>query len=125
MKAGYIEHKQTRRNGRALSGANSDGAENLRCTLEYESALAFGEERLDSGNQVSGDTFSGEDHSPLVRADVVKSLFDIQEVFRGFWRQFGGGQSCQRKQVYGIQVCLVYPGQCRWPSSWLGGGNRR
>jgi len=70
VKAGYIEHKQTRRNGRALSGANSDGAENLRCTLEYESALAFGEERLDSGNQVSGDTFSGEAHSQLVCADL-------------------------------------------------------
>ena len=78
MKAGYIEHKQKRRNGRALSGANSDRGENLRCTLEYESALAFGEERLDPGNQVSGDTSSGEDSSQLVCADVVKSTFDMQ-----------------------------------------------
>ena len=69
MEAGYIEHKKKRRNGRALRGANSDRAENLRCTLEYESSLAFGEERLDPGNQVSGDTSSGEDHSQLVCAD--------------------------------------------------------
>jgi len=63
VEAGYVEHKKERRNRRALRGANSDRAENLRCALEYESALAFGEERLDPGNQVSGDTSSGKDSS--------------------------------------------------------------
>jgi len=50
--------------------------------LEYKLALAFREERLDPGNQVSGDTSSGEDRSQLVCADVVKSTFDIQEESR-------------------------------------------
>jgi len=50
VEAGYGEHKKEGRNWRALRGANSDRAENLRCALEYESALAFGEERLDPGN---------------------------------------------------------------------------
>jgi len=86
VEAGYIQHKKKRRNGRTLRGANSDRAENLRCTLEYELALAFGEERLDPGNQVNGDTSSGEDHSQLVCADVVKSTFDIQEESR--WLSF-------------------------------------
>jgi len=31
-----MKHKKKRRNVRALRGANSDRAENLRCTLEYE-----------------------------------------------------------------------------------------
>jgi len=79
VEAGYIRHKQERRNWRALRAANSDRAENLRRALEYESALAFGEERFDPGNQVLGDTSSGEDGSQLVCADVVKSTFDIQE----------------------------------------------
>ena len=79
MEAGYIMHKQERRNWRALRGANSNRAENLRRALENESALAFREERLDPGNQVRGDTSSGEDGSQLVCADVVKSTFDIQE----------------------------------------------
>ena len=82
--AGYIEHKKKRRNWRTLRGANSDRAKNLRCTLEYESALVFGQERLDPGNQVSGDTSSGEDHSQLVCGHVVKSTFDIQEESRYF-----------------------------------------
>ena len=79
MEAGYIKHKQERRHGRALRGANSDRAENLGRALEYESALAFGEERVDPGNQVGRDSPSGEDGSQLVCADVVKSTFDIQE----------------------------------------------
>ena len=60
MEAGYIKHEEKRRNGRALRGANLDRAENLRRTLEDKSALAFGEERLDPGNQIGGDTSSGE-----------------------------------------------------------------
>ena len=79
MEAGYIKHKQERSNRRALRSAKSHRAENLRCALEYESALAFGEERLDPGNQVRGDTSTGEDGSHLVCAEVVKSTFDIQE----------------------------------------------
>ena len=79
MEAAYIEHKKKRRNRGALWGANSDWAQNLRRALEYESALAFGEKRLDPGNQVGGDASSGEDISQLVCADVVKSTFDIQE----------------------------------------------
>ena len=46
--------------------------------MEYESALAFGEDRLDPGNQVRGDTSSGKDSSQPVCAEVVKSTFDIQ-----------------------------------------------
>jgi len=79
VEAAYIKHKKERRNRRSLRSANSDRAENLRRTLENVSALAFGEERLDPGNQVRGDTSSGEDGSQLVCADVVKSTFDIQE----------------------------------------------
>ena len=79
MEAGYIKDKKERRNRRALRGANSDQAETLRHSLEYKSALVFGEGRLDPGNQVSGDTSSGEDISQLVCADVVKSTCDIQE----------------------------------------------
>jgi len=78
VEAGYIKHKMERRNQRALRGANSDRAENLRSALEYESALAFGEDRLDPGNQVRGDTSSGKDSSQPVCAEVVKSTFDIQ-----------------------------------------------
>jgi len=80
VEAGYIKDKKKWRNRRALRGVNSDRAENLRRALEYESALAFGEERLDLGNQVGGDPSSGEDVSQLVCADIVKSTFDIQEV---------------------------------------------
>jgi len=79
VKAGYINHKKEWRNWRGLRSANSDPAENLRRALEYESAWVFGEERLDPGNQVHGDTSSGEDGSQLVCADVVKSTIDIQE----------------------------------------------
>jgi len=79
VEAGYIKHKEVRRNRRALSSANSDGAKNLWRALEYESALVFGEERLDPGNQVRGDTSSGEDGSQPVWADDVKSTFDIQK----------------------------------------------
>jgi len=78
------KHKKERRNQRALRSANSDRAENLSHALEYESALAFQEERLDPGNQVRGDTSSGEDSSQLVCADIVKSTFDIQEESRNF-----------------------------------------
>ena len=79
MEASYIKDKKEWRNRRALRSANSDQAANLRHALEYESALAFGEERLDPCNQLGGDTSSGEDSSQLVCADVVKSTFDIQE----------------------------------------------
>jgi len=82
MEGSYIKHKKKRRNRRPMRGANSDWAESLRCTLEYESALVFGEERLDPCNQVSGDTSSSEDRSHLVCADVVKSTFDIEEESR-------------------------------------------
>ena len=44
----------------------------------------FGEERLDPGNQVSGDTSSGKDSSQLVCTDIIKSTFDIQEESRYF-----------------------------------------
>jgi len=50
VEASYVEHKKEGTNRRALRGANSDRAKNLRWALEYESALAFGEERLDPGN---------------------------------------------------------------------------
>ena len=66
MQAGYIKHKKKRTNWRSLRSANSDRAEDLRRALENESALAFGEEKLDPGNQVGGDTSSGEDGSQLV-----------------------------------------------------------
>jgi len=79
VEAGYIKHKKERRNRRALRSTNSDRAENLSRALEYESTLAFGEERLDPGNQVRRDTSSGEDGSQLVCADVVKSTLDIHE----------------------------------------------
>jgi len=46
VEAGTIKHKQKRRNWRALRGTNGDRAEELRCALEDEPALAFGEERL-------------------------------------------------------------------------------
>ena len=79
MEAGYIKHKKKRRNGRALRGANHDRAENLRHTLENKSALAFGEKRLDPGNQIGGDTSFGEGIGQLVSADIVITSFDIQE----------------------------------------------
>jgi len=79
VEAGYVKHKNESRNRSALRGANSDRANNLRRALEYVLALAFGEERLDPGNQVRGDTTPGEDSSQLVCTDVVKSTFDIQE----------------------------------------------
>ena len=79
MEAGYIKQKKKRRYRRALRGANRDRAESLRRPLEYESALAFGEERLNPGDQVGGDTSSGEDIGQLVCTDIVKTTFDIQE----------------------------------------------
>jgi len=77
--AGYIKHKKKERNGRALRGANGDRAEILRRTLENKLALAFGEERLDPGNQIGRDTSFGEGIGQLVSADIVKTSFDIQE----------------------------------------------
>jgi len=50
VEAGYIKHKEKRRDRRALRGANGDRAEDLWCALEDELALAFGEERLDPGH---------------------------------------------------------------------------
>jgi len=79
VEAGYIKHKKEGRNRRSLRSANSERAEDLRRALENESALVFGEARLDPGNQVRGAISSGEDGSQLVSADVVKSTFDIQE----------------------------------------------
>jgi len=79
VEAGHIKHIKERGNWRALRSATSDRGENLRRALEYESALVFGEERLDPVNQVHGDTSSGEDGSQPVCADVVKCTFDIQE----------------------------------------------
>jgi len=64
---------------RALRGANCDRAENLRRALQYESALAFGQERLDPGDQVGGDTSFAEDIGQLVSTDIVNTPFDIQE----------------------------------------------
>jgi len=79
VQAGYIKHKKKTRYRRALRGANRDWAENLRRALENESALAFGEERLNSGNQIGGDTSFGEDIGQLVCTDIVKTTFVIQE----------------------------------------------
>jgi len=79
VEAGYIKHKKKRRNRRALRGANRDRAENLRRVLENESALAFGEERLNPGNQIGGDTSFGEGIGQLVSADIVKTTFVILE----------------------------------------------
>jgi len=79
VEAGYIKHKKKMRNGRALRGAKRDWAENLRRSLENKSALAFGEERLDPGNQIGGDSPFGEGSGQLVRADIVKTSFDVQE----------------------------------------------
>jgi len=79
VEAGYIKHKQKVRNGQALRGANRDRAENLRRTLENKLALAFGEEGLDPGNQIGGDTSFGEGIAQLVSADIAKTSFDIQE----------------------------------------------
>ena len=79
MEAGYIKHKKEGRNRRALRGANRDWAANPRHALEYETALAFGEERLDPGDQVGGDTPFGEDIGQLVCTDIVKTTFDILE----------------------------------------------
>jgi len=79
VEAGYIKHKKKRRNGRALRGGNLDRAENLRRTLEDKSRLAFGEERLDPGNQIGRETSFGEGIGQLVSADIVKTSYDIQE----------------------------------------------
>jgi len=79
VEASYIKHKKKRRTRRALRGANSDRAENIRRALEYELALAFGEERLDPGKQVGGDTSLGEDNRHLICADMVRTSIDIQE----------------------------------------------
>jgi len=79
VEAGYIKHKKKWRNGLALRVANLDRAENLRRILEDKSALALGEERLDPGNQIGGDTSSGEGIGQLVTADIVKTSIDIQE----------------------------------------------
>jgi len=79
VEAGYIKHKMKRRDWRTLKGANSDWAENLRGTLAHESALAFGEERFDPGNQIGGDPSFGEGTSQLICADSFKTTFDIQE----------------------------------------------
>jgi len=79
LEAGYIKHKKKRRNRRALRGANRDWVEKLRHALENESALAFGEERLNPGNQIGGDTSFGEGIGQLLSADIVKTTFDIQE----------------------------------------------
>ena len=52
VEAGYIKHKMKRRNRRALRGANRDRAESLRRALDNESALVFGEERVNPANQI-------------------------------------------------------------------------
>ena len=79
MEAGDEEHKEKRRNGRALRGSNSDWAESLRCVLEDESARVFGKERLNSGNQIGGDPPFGQDTSQLVSTDVVKITFHVRK----------------------------------------------
>jgi len=79
VEASYIKHKQKRRNRRALRGSDRNRAESLWRTLENESALGFGEERLNPGNQVGGDASFGEDIGQLVSAAIVKTDFDIQE----------------------------------------------
>jgi len=78
VEAGYVKHKKKRRYRRALRGANRDRAESRRCALEYDTALAFGEERLDLCDQIGGDTPFSEDIGQLVCADIVKTTFDIQ-----------------------------------------------
>ena len=77
VEAGYIKHKKKRRKSRALRAANNDWAESLGCTMEDETALAFGEERLDSGNQIGQNTSSGEGTSQLICTDIVKTTFNI------------------------------------------------
>jgi len=84
VEAGYIKHKKGRRYQRALWGANCEQAENLRRALEYESALAFGEQRHDPGDQVGGETSFGEDIRQLVCADIVQTTVDIKEESRYF-----------------------------------------
>jgi len=84
VEAGYVKHKEKRRNPRALRGANSHWAKDLWCALEDESALVSGEERLNPGNQIGGDRSFGEDTSQLVCTDIVKTTFDIQEKSRYF-----------------------------------------
>jgi len=79
VEAGYIKHKKKRGNWRALRGANCDRAENLRRALENKSALGFGEERINPGNQIGGDASFGEGIGQLVSANIVKTSFDIQE----------------------------------------------
>ena len=79
LEAGYIKHKKKRRNRRAFRGANRNQAENHRHSLEYKSALAFREERLDPGDHLGGDTSFGEDIGQLVCTDIVKTTIDIQE----------------------------------------------
>jgi len=79
VEAGYIKHKEKRRNRRALRGVNGDRAEDLWCALEDEPALAFAEERLNPGNQIGGDPPFCEATSQFVCADIVKTTLDIQE----------------------------------------------
>ena len=84
MEAGYIKPEEKGRNRRALRGANSDWAKDLRCTLEDETALATGEERLNPGNKIGGDPSFGEDAGQLICTDIVKTTFDVQEKSRYF-----------------------------------------
>jgi len=74
-----MKHKNKGRNRRALRGTNSDRAEDPWHTLEDESALTSGEERLNPGNQIGGDPSFGEDTGQLVGTDIVKTTIDIQE----------------------------------------------
>jgi len=59
-------------------------AKDLRGALEDESALAFGEERPNPRNEVSGDSPFSKDISQLLGTDIVKATFDIQEKSRYF-----------------------------------------
>jgi len=84
VEAGNIEHKKKRRNQRTLRGTDGDRAKDLEGALEDESALAFGEERLNSHNEVSGVPPFSKDISQLVGTNIVKATLDIQEKSRYF-----------------------------------------
>ena len=45
-------------------------------------STALGEERLDPGDKVAGDTTSSEDAGQLIGVDIVKPTFDVKEKSR-------------------------------------------
>jgi len=84
VEAGNIEHKKRRRHQRTLRGTEGDRAKDLRGALVDESALGFGEERLNPCNEVSGDPPFSKNISQLVGADIVKATSHVQETSQYF-----------------------------------------